>query len=257
MKEKCAAAGLSFERVAAIDGALLDFPHPQVDARAYRYLHGRRIIPAEVGCYFSHVECARRFLESDAEHALILEDDVAFPHDFVHVLRDALGANEDWDILRLSTVNRGPKFRFRDLQSGRSLAVAITREKGAGAYIINRKAAAWIVEHLMPMRLSYDIAFDLEYLTGLRAAFVDPPPVDQRDEVQSQIQNNIRAYKYPRSRYLTVLPYRAGIEASRIVMRTLQYLSLAFRHQPRLTVIRLVPIAAAMLLGIDEVFDHW
>ena len=256
MEEKCAKAGLSFERVAATDGATLAFPHSGVSARAYRYLHGRRIIPAEVGCYFSHVECARRLLQSDAEHALVLEDDVAFSQDFAAVLRDALNADEDWDILRLSTMNKGPKFRFRDLPNGRSLAIALTREKGAGAYVINRRAAAWIVEDLMPMRLSYDIAFDLEYLDGLRAAFVDPPPVDQRDEAKSQIQNNIRAYKYTRSRYLTVLPYRAWIETARLVMRSLCYLMLVFQHQPRLAAIRLVPILAATVLGIDEVFDH-
>lgn len=77
-------------------------------------------------------------------------------------------------------MNKGPKFGYRKLADGRSLAIALTREKGAGAYVINRTAANWIVRDLMPMRLSYDIAFDLEYIDGLRAAFIDPVPVDQR-----------------------------------------------------------------------------
>ena len=122
------------------------------------------------------MECARRLLQSDAEHALVLEDDVAFSQDFAAVLRDALNADEDWDILRLSTMNKGPKFR-RDLPNGR-LAIALTREKGPApmSSTAGRRPGS---SRLMPMRLSYDIAFDLEYLDGLRA-FVDRP-VDQRD----------------------------------------------------------------------------
>lgn len=257
MQAKLAAAGLDYERVPAVDGAALPMPHPDFDARAYRYLHGRRIIPAELGCYFSHVECARRLLESDAEHALVLEDDVAFPNDFRNLLANALESADDWDILRLSAINRGPKFPYKRLPDGRSLAIAFTREKGAGAYVINRRAAEWITTKLMPMRLSYDIAFDLEYLDGLRASFVDPVPVDQRDEPVSQIQANIRAAKYPRSRYLTVLPYRAWLELSRLVMRFWFYTIYCFRYEPRRAMLRAVPTVLAVILGVDEVFfDH-
>lgn len=233
MADKCAAAGLRFDRVAAVDGASLTFPCAEFDARSYKYLHGRRVIPAEVGCYLSHVECARRLLATDADHALILEDDVAFCPDFGRLLQLALADADDWDILRLSTVNKGRKFGYRKLADGHSLAIALSREKGAGAYIINRKAAAWISRDLMPMRLSYDIAFDLEYLHGLRAAFIDPVPVDQRDESTSQIQNGIRAYKYPRTRYLTVLPYRIWLETSRVAVRLTRYLRLSFQRDPR------------------------
>jgi glycosyl transferase family 25 len=256
MEMKCAGAGLAVERVPAVDGAALQFPHPEFDARAYRYLHGRRVIPAEVGCYLSHVECARRLLQSGATHALVLEDDVAFPPDFGRLLQDVLLNSHDWDILRLSTINRGPKFGFRRLTDGRSLAIALTREKGAGAYIINREAARWICEKLVPMRLSYDIAFDLEYLDGLRAAFVDPAPVSQRDEPDTQIQHDINAAKYPRTRYLTVLPYRFWLELSRVVLRLARYVHLSFRYDPRMTLIKMVPSISALILGVDEIFDH-
>ena len=49
MTAKCDAVGLPFERVPAVDGSTLSFPHPAFDAWGYRYLHGRRVIPAEVG----------------------------------------------------------------------------------------------------------------------------------------------------------------------------------------------------------------
>lgn len=219
MTDRLHAAGLDFERVPAVDGRALVFPLPEFSELSYKLLHGRRRMPAEVGCYLSHVDCARRLLASRASHALILEDDVSFADDIRDVLEAALERQAGWDILRLSTVNRGTKVPYAPLSAGRSLAVALMREKGAGAYVINRRAARWIVDRLIPMRLAWDIAFDLEYLAGLRAAFVVPVPVSQFNETVSQIQDGVPASKLPRWRYLTVLPYRAFLETGRAVMR--------------------------------------
>jgi glycosyl transferase family 25 len=256
MEVKCAEAGLSFERITAVDGLSLSFPHEAFSARSYRYLHGRKVIPAEVGCYLSHVECARRFLASDASHALILEDDVSFPEDFNQLLSNLVAESQDWDILRLSTVNKGVKFSFRKLGYGRSLAKSFTREKGAGAYVINRKAAVWICGKLLPMRLSYDIAFDLEYLVGLRSVFVEPIPVSQSDERASQIQNDINGSKYSKIRYITVLPYRIWLEFSRVALRVPQYFYLLFLYQPRKAWLKSSFPILAIALVIGELLDH-
>lgn len=219
MRDKLDRANLPFCRIAGIDGRMLRFPIPEFSERAYRWLHGRRTSPAEVGCYLSHVACARAFLDSDADLALILEDDVSFAPGFLDMLDRAAMQRGSWNILRLSTVNRGRKFPVRPLGGGRSLAIALTREKGAGAYVVDRRAAAWITTDLMPMRLAYDIAFDLEYLAGLRACFVAPVPCSQASDHPTQIQSTRLAYKLPRWRYLTVLPYRAGLEVSRLACR--------------------------------------
>lgn len=224
MTEKMRAAQLEHERVPGVNGRAIRFPIKEFSELSYKLLHGRRTTPAEVGCYLSHVECARRLLAGHADYALILEDDVSFEPDFLDSIDCAASHPTDWDILRLTTVNRGRKYGFRKLDNGRSLALALTREKGAGAYVINREAARWIVNRLIPMRLAYDIAFDLEYLDGLKAAFVDPLPASQYSEHETQIQNNMQQYKLPRWRYLTVLPYRAYLEISRFFARGFQLL---------------------------------
>jgi glycosyl transferase family 25 len=231
MESVLAQARLAHERVSAVDGATLAFPHADFDAWGYAVLHGRRTIPAEVGCYLSHVLCARRLLAGSATHALVLEDDVALPPDVRALLEASLRCSDDWDVLRLSTVNAGPKFAYRVLDplSGRRLAVALTREKGAGAYVINRAAAAWICDALLPMRLSWDIAFDLEYFAGLRASFVVPVPVSQCEEPVSQIQHDVGRAKLPVWRYATVLPYRAWLETGRVVLRSAAWVRLRWR----------------------------
>ncbi len=223
MTEKLEAAGLTaVERVSGVDGRKLDYPIAEFSELSYKLLHGRRRTPPEIGCYLSHVACARKFLESGADFALILEDDVAFEPDFVATLDAAANHPGDWDLLRLTTVSSGRKFRVRPLNGERALAIALTREKGSGAYLINRKAALWITRKLVPMRLAYDIAFDLEFLSGLKSTFVDPLPADQDTGYESQIQNDLRRFRLPRWRYFTVLPYRAYLETSRVLLRGLR-----------------------------------
>lgn len=219
MQAKLAAVGLKFSRFPGVDGRAIDFPIPEFDEAAYATLHGRRRTPPEVGCYLSHVGAAQAFLDSRADMALILEDDVSFQPDFLDTLDRAAEWPGDWNILRLTTVNRGRKYPFRDLGNGRSLAMALTREKGAGAYVIDRQAALWFTGDLIPMRLAWDIAFDLEFDAGLRAAFVEPLPASQISDFETQIQSGLAAYKLPRSRYLTVMPYRAWLEMKRIFWR--------------------------------------
>ncbi|MBB6303766.1 glycosyltransferase family 25 protein [Rhizobium leucaenae] len=219
MQEKLDRVGLQFERVAAVDGEMLGFPLAEFSERSFRFMHGRRRNPGEVGCYLSHVECARRLLESESKFALVLEDDLEFPADLTELLQAALEAAAAWDILRLSTVNRGRKFSFARLTEKRNLAIALTREKGSGAYLINRRAAHWFVEKLLPMRLPFDLAFDVEFFDGLKSVFVSPPPIDQMIGLPSQIQSKRRRYHRSRWHYLTVLPFRAFIEASRLFLR--------------------------------------
>lgn len=229
MRAQLDRAGIAFTRVPAVEGAALRFPIPEFSALSYKLLHGRRLVPAEVGCYLSHVECARRLLAGKASHALIFEDDAILPPDLTEILEAALAREGSWDLLRLSSVNNGPKLRFAQITPTRHLAIAPFREKGAGAYVINRRAARWIVQRLLPMRLAWDIAFDLEYLAGLRAVFVDPLPVDQRADPVSQIQGGVAASKLPRWRYLTVLPYRLWLELSRLMLRSGRYALLRLR----------------------------
>lgn len=219
MEARILSKGLEFERVSAVDGRTLSMPPSSFDEVGYRRRHGRRPNPLEIGCYLSHVECARRMLESDADHALILEDDLIFDEDLVATLNAALDECRSWDILRLSSVNRGKKFKLKPLTALRNLSVSLTREKGSGAYVINRRAAQWIAEQLVPMRLPYDLAFDLEHLAGLRGLFIDPQPIRQSAERGSLIQNGLKRFKLPFPRYITVLPWRTFYETSRFLAR--------------------------------------
>lgn len=216
---------LPFVVVEAIRGKELDYPIAEFSEAGYKLLQGRRRIDAEVGCYLSHLKAIQCFLDSGEEHGLILEDDIKLSDNLKEIISIAY-KSASFDLLRLSSVNTGRWSRTIPLVDGYFLGVAFTREKGAGAYVLNRRAAETILAHYLPMKLPYDHRFDLEWLDGMRTLGVSPPPVNQSG-FESQIQHNIRSYYYPAYlRYWTVLPSRAFWEVSRMLFRSYSYLKL-------------------------------
>jgi glycosyl transferase family 25 len=235
---RLAAAGIAYERIDAVDGRALELPIPEFDEPRHRLMTGRLPIPAEIGCYLSHLKAVDAFLATDDTHALILEDDAAFDATLASVIDAALVWSAAWDVLRLSTVGRDRVVPVIPLGDGAALGVNFTRTKGAAAYMLSRRAARSFARFLRPMRLAYDIAFDLEYLHGLTALAVTPYPVDQSGPAPTQIQIDINDYKLPAWRYLTVFPFRAAVEMARLVMRTVVLATTAARRlagPPRLT----------------------
>lgn len=95
-------AKVAFERVSAFDGRgkeLSDFDFVD-QSRMWTYL-GRRLSGGEVGCYLSHVDCVKRFLSSDADICIVLEDDLHIPHpSFMNTLLETVRFLPDrWQII--------------------------------------------------------------------------------------------------------------------------------------------------------------
>jgi glycosyl transferase family 25 len=210
---------IPYIRQPGVVGMELPYPNENFSDWSYKYLHGRRWAPRELGCYLSHIQCLRNFLQTDAPYALILEDDVKLDDNIKGILESAIEHASGWNMLRLSSVNNGKWWPVRKIGS-HSLSVCLTREKGAGGYLVDRKAAARMVKKLLPMRMAWDIAFDLEWLLGLKTLGVYPLPVQQQNEFETQIQQDLKNIKIKSKMiYLTVLPFRMILEFSRLIFR--------------------------------------
>lgn len=234
VEARLVAAQIPFQRIEAVVGKDVPLPHPDFDEAWHRRLSGRRPIPAEIGCYFSHLAAMDAFLRTDHSHGLFLEDDAVFTPRLVDTIAAALRHAAAWDVLRLATVSTNRVIPAIALEDGSSLGVNLTRTKGSAAYMLDRRAAETLRRRLRPMCMAYDIAYDLEYLWGLRALAVTPYPIVADEAAPSQIQVNINSYKYGKSRYLTVFPFRAGVETARVVCRLALLAGLLVR--PRRTI---------------------
>ena len=215
------ATDIRLNRIAAVDGAAITLPMDEFDVAGYRRRHGREINIFEVACYLSHLKAMRAFLEhSDAEHALILEDDVSPSPSMDEVIREAMKFADRWSVLRLSGLSRGKPLRVRKLPSGHTLSVNVGRVKGAGAYIVNRAAAKQFVDHLLPITLPYDHALDREWFWGLNAVCALPFPISQTDRLfRTSIQQHSKPKLSRARRYATTYPYQAFNELSRYIFR--------------------------------------
>src|SRR5581483_3067369 len=93
---------LPFERFAAVEGRLIDPDStPFFSRRRYEQRHGKAPTPCEIGCFLSHIGVMRRFLESDAQFCLILEDDAVLGADLPAALDGLERARREWDVALL------------------------------------------------------------------------------------------------------------------------------------------------------------
>jgi len=217
-----ASIGIPLERVPAIRGADLPYPHPSVNHPLYLRLQGRSISPNETGCYLSHLLALQKFLDSGDRHGLILEDDALPTSGAREAMDQALSFSAHWDMLRLSSVNSGKPIHCTPLNSQYHLSVFPTREKGAGAYMVNRHAAQRLLAKAKTIFLPWDHIFDIEWTMGFRTLAVTPWPFRQ-EGFATQIQLGLEKRKLsPWKRYWTVFPFRAKTESARFVHRVTQ-----------------------------------
>jgi glycosyl transferase family 25 len=106
ISERLDAFGIAYERISAVDGRRLDLSTvADYDlGHAERYM-GRSLVGGEIGCYHSHLKVAKRFLQSDARYALVLEDDALPLCNPVELLESALADLEaidpDWLLMNI------------------------------------------------------------------------------------------------------------------------------------------------------------
>lgn len=201
-----ARAGLSFERVPGIDGRTLDLTRTdgplarRVDRDYWGKYHHRAMLPAEVGCYLSHLNALDMFLAAGGDTALILEDDAEIPNSLGSTLAELLHRREEWDIVKLHARHPGPQIRRRRLGDHGWLTSYITDHAGATAYLLNRQAAARLKAYMLPARLPYDHLFHRSFAHGLRVRGVSPSPIRPSD-LHSVIERE-RGYAFEARRSL-------------------------------------------------------
>lgn len=212
-------------RVPAVNGAAIGLPIPEFHERNFRLRHGRATNLREIGCYLSHLAAMRAFLETGAPHGLICEDDIVPGAGFDEAIEGAVRHARHWNVLRVTGLGTGNPLTIRVLPGGFRLCISLGRVKGAGAYVLDRAAAAAFVERLLPMWLPFDHAVDREWHFGLRAAYILPYPCSQTEAgFRSSIQTGETGKARSRRRWLTTYPYQAGNEITRWLFRSASYL---------------------------------
>jgi len=169
---------IPFERFAAVEGRDIDpDATPHFSRSQYQRRHGKRPTPCEIGCYMSHMGAMRRFLDSDTEFALILEDDAILGDALPGVLMGLEQHAGEWNISLLYGNYPGLPQRLERIGRHHELVGFLARETGAVAYAVDRKAAAAYLDMLFTMSLPFDVDFDRAWDFGIKFRGVMPFPV--------------------------------------------------------------------------------
>jgi glycosyl transferase family 25 len=172
--------GLSFQRVKAVEG--LDLPP---DLAGYFTHHNRKGEPiiesGAVGCYASHLRVYQAIIASDAEYALVLEDDCILPPDISDVLDAVLAATPaGWDFIQLGRPPRHAVKSLASLSGGAALVRYSRVPPGASAYLVSRNGAHKLLDPSIERVWAIDTDTRRPWLFGLDVYGVVPSPVEHR-----------------------------------------------------------------------------
>lgn len=192
-------ADLGFEAaiVSAVDGRnLRPEQRARYDSARARQVYGCDMTDNEIACYLSHLSIYTRMLEDGIDTALILEDDISCAPNLKKIVEDVLKLpRANWQVIRLQSTHGFVSRPTCELGRGNSVAWAGEREifrlrttvLGGCAYLIQRSAAAAMLERSRRIFMPIDQTLDRYWENGIVPYVVRPMPVWHEDLFASEI----------------------------------------------------------------------
>ena len=143
------------ERISAIDGKTLD--EQQVTRLApplnsfLKLEFPRELTKGEIGCFLSHRKAWKRFLESEDDWALIMEDDVRFSSKAIEYIKDSKWIPDGVNLIRLNASSAPGNFAVTSHQFSIGLDAELIQPffppaLVSACYLISRRYAQEAVE---------------------------------------------------------------------------------------------------------------
>lgn len=149
---------IDFVRISAFDGrkAKPTSFSEYNEQKALNYM-GRTLTGGELGCYFSHLNCVKEFLKTDAQFLVVLEDDMKPSQDLtrkVSALLDGL-KDKDWHLINIGANKRKiftPIFNIDEYEVSHAHYFPMTTT----GIVWNRMGAKAFVEQGLPIYAPVD-----------------------------------------------------------------------------------------------------
>lgn len=180
--EQLNAVNWPFERISAYDGRgkqLSEFADYD-DTKARKNL-GRSLLNSEIGCYLSHYQCAEKFLTTDADYLIVLEDDLKITPEFKQIMDATLAYLDshpdlDWYLVNLASKKKKLGHDITTLE-GHSLWHAFYFPIRGLGLIWSRQGAAEFVATGKPISMPVDIFFQNWLSANGKGLGIWPAPV--------------------------------------------------------------------------------
>ncbi len=199
--------GIDFVRISAFDGRRAEPTSfsEYSENKALNYM-GRKLTGGELGCYFSHLNCAKAFLASDAEFAVVLEDDMNPSADLANKINELIVGLQDkpWHLINIGANKRKiftPLFDIKGADQTHQVSHAHYFPMTTTGVVWNREGAQAFVEQGLPIYAPVDNFFR-DWLTQSNLGMAVYPPLVVARDVASDIdsgakrKNNNRSSNY-------------------------------------------------------------
>jgi glycosyl transferase family 25 len=207
------AFSIDIRRVEAVEGKLLAPEElTDLDETNFRRWHGKIPLPAEIGCYFSHIRALETIIAENEPFAVIIEDDVEFTPEFLPFLAAARKL-AGWDIIKLVNHRTNSYRNFHTLGAGFTIGRCMHGPLGSSAaYIVTLEGAKRLLTAIKPMYLPYDVALERGWAGSYEIFTTNKPVVALSEILISTIAQGRQGYaktRLPAYKRLTTLLFRA------------------------------------------------
>lgn len=147
MSAQLGEAGITFERMAAVDGNCLTDRERELWGNA-RPREGKPWLAGQIGCFQSHLETWKQIGRVSAAAALVLEDDVHLAPSIAAFCADASWMPPNADIVRIETTGQGIRVDRVGAfwHANRRVHRVISEAWGASAYFLRKGTASLLAE---------------------------------------------------------------------------------------------------------------
>lgn len=194
----------SFTRFPAYDGRkkqLSDFVDYN-DQKANQIM-GRSLLNSELGCYMSHLGCVKKFLQTDADYLIVLEDDLKVSEHFKETVDDILKYLDthrdlDWYLINLAAKKRKIYTPIQTFEHHTLIHAYYFPIRGIGL-IWSRQGAQAFVNYIQDISMPVDNVFQTWLSQNGKGLSVWPPllkpngldsDIDGAAATQSQRRND-------------------------------------------------------------------
>lgn len=138
-----------------------------------------RMSPSQVGCALSHIKIYKKFIETEYNLALILEDDAVFVQNFTEELKKLIIKNIKYkkQILLLSELK---EFFSKPIDKNNSHEIVnVTNAFFTHSYVINKEAAKSLIKFNYPVKTIADNFVFFKIYCGIKITGLNPYLLDQ------------------------------------------------------------------------------
>ncbi|MBA4249705.1 MAG: hypothetical protein C0432_02920 [Candidatus Puniceispirillum sp.] len=216
--------GFLTKRISAVDGSQLQENDikEKVDKNQYLKFMGDMPKKGTIGCSLSHIKTWEKFLMSNAEYAIVFEDDVSFdPEKLKLIIQELIQNKKLWDIVTFEIHRSGNPLTIKKLQNKQEIAVYLTEMTDAGAYILNRNAAKKLLEKALPINIPIDLYYSRGWEFGLKFLGIENPRMVHQTFGDSEIRKtkSIQHQKNPASKNISVRIHKALFRIQTTIIR--------------------------------------